>query len=106
MRCEHCGNEQEGGKFCEACGLMLTRVSVPLPMAPAAEESKAEKAKVRCTSCGVEQPESKFCESCGMRLDIYRPAPPEPPPATCPECGQVTSRQICPGCGTRIYATE
>ena len=107
MRCEHCGHEQAEGKFCEACGLMLTRIRVAAARTAPAGESAPAAVTLRCTACGEEQRAAgKFCEKCGMRLDIYRPAPPEPPPVKCPECGLVTSRQICPGCGTRIYVPE
>jgi hypothetical protein len=103
MKCEYCGAEQNEGKFCEVCGMMMTRVMVN---ASFGKNEAVEQKKLACRYCGHEQAGGIFCDQCGMRLDVYRPAPPEPAAVKCPECGAVTTRQVCPNCGTRVYRPE
>ncbi|MBN2495222.1 MAG: hypothetical protein JXR96_11560 [Deltaproteobacteria bacterium] len=104
MKCEHCGYEQPGGKFCDNCGRMLTRILVeeePAEEAPVA----AALVSIRCHRCGHEQAGGRICEACGIMLEVYREMTDEEEEETsrrCPSCGLPSSRPVCINCGVRI----
>ncbi len=100
MRCEHCGHEQQSGRICESCGLML----------PRATERSAPAALLHCDQCGHEQASGKFCDTCGLRITMYQPPAPQHDSLEslrkCPTCGVSIEGVICRNCGIRIPPSE
>ena len=70
MRCPHCGNEQESGKFCNQCGLVI-----PRPRKPVSEDGvlvgrlvDGDDEKHKCPECGYVF-RGRRCGNCGT---LYR----------------------------------
>jgi ribosomal protein L32 len=107
MRCEHCGHEQQSGRICESCGLMLARATDR--SAPAAPTEQVP-ALLHCDQCGHEQASGKFCDACGLRITVYQPPAPQhdssESPRNCPTCGVPIEGVICRNCGIRIPPSE
>jgi hypothetical protein len=106
MKCEHCGVEQETRKFCEQCGLLMTRILVQTK-----HEERGEIPNVlRCPTCGHEQADGRVCEACGMVIPFYGKAPIQQEPLErkidCPECGMPSAQPMCRNCGARIKGFE
>jgi ribosomal protein L32 len=51
-RCQSCGADAKGGKFCPECGTKVER-------APAV---------TKCPSCGTETKGARFCPECGTKM--------------------------------------
>ena len=103
MCCEQCGNEQKSGKFCDKCGLMLTRVLVDIE-----EENPDPDKPQECHKCGHIQPSGRICENCGLMLSIYRVDVGDGvvDSKRCHQCGSYSKTPICRNCGTRILGFE
>ena len=70
MKCPHCGHEQETGKFCDACGLAISRIK-PRPEASGVLIGKlvdADQEKHKCAECGYTFT-GRRCGNCGT---LYR----------------------------------
>ncbi|RME20393.1 MAG: hypothetical protein D6806_16435, partial [Deltaproteobacteria bacterium] len=100
-KCEHCGHDQDAGKFCDNCGRMLTRVRIAQPGGGDGRPSAgaAGRQGVRCIYCGNVQAAGRICEKCGMQLDRVHAREDEEEEqkrGLCPECGIRTNRPVCP----------
>jgi len=100
MKCEHCGHDQPSGKFCDKCGMYLTRIQLDEPAAEP-EEKRERPDKFKCRYCGHEQAKGRFCDQCGMMFPFFRALPEEAEAlsARCLECGDMSTTRICPNCG-------
>ena len=97
MKCEHCGHDQESGKFCDKCGRFLTRVKLDDP------DDGAPPAVLKCSKCGSSQTSGKICDKCGLLLDFYQAMEEEDElSARCPECGSSSTSPQCRNCGILI----
>jgi hypothetical protein len=107
MRCEHCGHEQESGRFCDSCGLALARI---VEHSTAATQIEQATALVHCERCGHEQATGKFCDACGLRIDTYQPPvlkhDPTDGPRLCPTCGVPVVGSVCRDCGIRVPLSD
>ena len=101
MKCYSCGHEQASGRFCDRCGLMVTRLIVDENDA-ANDGPDVRPAELRCR-CGHVQSAGRFCDSCGMMFDFFRALPDESDlSARCPQCGGTCYSPLCRNCGVRI----
>jgi len=103
MKCYNCGHEQASGRFCDRCGLMVTRVIVDEGGGDQSDDSgEARPEELRCR-CGNVQRTGRFCDRCGMMFDFYRAQPDASDlSARCPQCGGVSHSPLCRNCGVRI----
>jgi len=103
MKCEHCGAEQEGGRFCEKCGRMMTRVRLETPEDVPDSGVRVHPDVMKCSACGNEQSEGHFCNKCGLELDFYRVEDEAVEVGgRCRQCGDWSKEPICRNCGIPI----
>jgi ribosomal protein L32 len=99
VKCEQCGFEQISQKFCDNCGLMLTRIIVAI------EEENPDPTKAQqCKKCGHLQPQGRICEKCGLMLSVYRVDVGDGADSLkrCIECGSYSAERICRNCGVPV----
>ncbi len=107
MKCYNCGHEQNSGRFCDRCGMMITKIKIEDETSDEYESARERyederPQNLRC-KCGHIQTQGKFCEKCGMMLDYYRAMPEEDlPEARCPQCGGMSTKPVCGNCGIKI----
>jgi len=102
MKCEYCGHEQASGRFCDACGKMLTRVIVEADDR-ADKQAGSGPRQVKCRYCGHTQAQGRFCDGCGMMFDAFRVENQKDlPGARCPQCARISTVRVCPNCGIPI----
>jgi ribosomal protein L32 len=103
MKCEHCGHEQSSGRFCDACGRVLTRVIVEAEGGGDMQPGGSAPRQVKCRYCGHLQAQGRFCDGCGMMFDAYRVEDEDDAfEARCPQCARLSKTRICPNCGVPI----
>ncbi len=101
MKCYNCGHEQATGRFCDRCGLMITRLIVDENDA-ANDGPDLPPTEYRCR-CGHVQASGRFCDRCGTMFDYYRAQPDKSDlSARCPQCGGMSTNPMCRNCGVRI----
>lgn len=108
MKCYSCGHEQVSGRFCDRCGMMMTRIKLNDDSDDENQSARdryedARPQTLKCIKCGHIQRQGKFCDNCGMMLDYYRAMPDEEPvTARCPQCGGMSNSPVCGNCGIKI----
>ena len=110
--CVNCGNQQESGKFCGQCGLVIPRYEVKRPVeaiAPATATPEPEQSKeYTCPECLVVTTEV-FCPTCGIKVRPPKRAEEYVSDGRgmigrykCRTCEYMSDGALCPVCGTRL----
>jgi ribosomal protein L32 len=103
MKCYNCGHDQKTGRFCDTCGMMVTRMIIENEgHEHEADGDEKRPDDLRC-KCGHVQKTGRFCDKCGVMFDFYRAQPDDDALSRrCPACGTMSKTRVCRNCGVKI----